>query len=173
MSPVLMISFQKSSTLIGCPVFSTKVRRTPWTLNPQAPHLSKLGARRHWTMGLRTQDLPEVNISFYILHLWGFPSMGVAPVIHLLGTPETIGSRTAGRTGGSQRGEDSTRFVTASWDATMHVFDLTRKELDKSLSWRQAMACRWKNRCIIKRWMIWIYESMNLWVWNMDEYIWI
>ena len=30
------------------------------------------------------------------------------------------------------RGEDSTRFVTASWDATMHVFDLTRKELDKS-----------------------------------------
>lgn len=29
------------------------------------------------------------------------------------------------------RGEDSTRFVTASWDATMHVFDLTRKELDK------------------------------------------
>jgi hypothetical protein len=33
------------------------------------------------------------------------------------------------------RGEDSTRFVTASWDATMHVFDLTRKELDTSLSW--------------------------------------
>lgn len=29
--------------------------------------------------------------------------------------------------------EDSTRFVTASWDATMHVFDLTRKELDKTL----------------------------------------
>eukprot|EP00913_Durusdinium_trenchii_P000312 g285.t1 len=29
--------------------------------------------------------------------------------------------------------DDSTRFVTASWDATMHVFDLTRKELDKTL----------------------------------------
>lgn len=35
--------------------------------------------------------------------------------------------------------EDSTRFVTASWDATMHVFDLTRKELDKTLRKQNAV----------------------------------
>lgn len=43
------------------------------------------------------------------------------------------------------RGEDSTRFVTASWDATMHVFDLTRKELDKSLDGNRNPPCFQRN----------------------------
>ncbi|CAJ1327551.1 unnamed protein product [Effrenium voratum] len=34
--------------------------------------------------------------------------------------------------------EDSTRFVTASWDASVHVYDLTRKEMEKTLKKQSA-----------------------------------